>query len=205
MDRKKDIILKARKQFTRYGYTKTTMADIARECEITKPTLYHYYSGKADIFAAVVTHEQNAFFDLVGQAVAGVASSAEKLRIYADMQIKTLREFFLLGDLSRHAFLDLHPEAVKILTACRRRDEELLGRWIGEGIRCGEFAGLDSGQAARVFFITLAALKFDGLVLNNPTADEIMGEQAIVESLAEEFHRFVDLFLNGLRMRGENL
>ncbi|MBN1381367.1 MAG: TetR/AcrR family transcriptional regulator [Deltaproteobacteria bacterium] len=201
MDRKEDILLKARRKFSRYGYTKTTMDDIARDCEITKPTLYHYYAGKADLFAAVIEHEQNAFFKLVEEATADVASTAEKLRIYLDMQIKSLQEFLVLGELSRHAFLDLHPDSVKVLTTCRVREENLLSRWIADGVRAGEFTVIDCNRTAHIFFMTFAALRFEGLFLNNPTDDEITDDEAIIGTLSEEFRSFVDLFLQGLRTR----
>jgi AcrR family transcriptional regulator len=204
MDRKDAIIIKARKQFTRYGYTKTTMADIARECEITKPTLYHYYTGKADLFAAVVADEQTAFFGMIEQAVAGASLTAEKLHVYVDMQVQSLQKFLLLGDLSRQAFLDLHPDALNVLSVCRKKEEDLLTGWFNEGVRTGEFAPLDSRHTAHVFFMTMAALKFDALVLNTPDTDEISAEAASIKMLAADLGRCVDLFLNGLRKRGKN-
>ncbi|MBN1664134.1 MAG: TetR/AcrR family transcriptional regulator [Deltaproteobacteria bacterium] len=204
MDRKDDIIIKARKQFTRYGYTKTTMADIARECEITKPTLYHYYTGKADLFAAVVADEQAAFFNTIEQAIGGISSTAKKLRIYVEMQLQSLQEFLLLGDLSRRAFLDLHPDALNVLSVCRVKEEDLLANWLNEGVRTGEFDLLNVRHAAHVFFMTIAALKFDALVLNAPAEDEITAEDASIKMLSENLNQCVDLFLNGLRKRGKN-
>ena len=201
MDRKESILFHARKQFTRFGYTKTTMDDIARKCEITKPTLYQYYAGKADLFAAVIEEEQKAFFEMIDKATAGVCGSAEKLRIYAELQIESIKRFLLLGELSRRSLLDLHPDALKVMAVCRSKEEGMLADWIGEDICSGKFDSVDTRHAARVFFLTIASLKFDGLVLNSPSSDEISAGEAPIVQLAEDFRKFVDLFINGLKVR----
>ena len=43
--------------FSRFGYRKTTMDDIARTFGMRKSSLYYYFSSKEAIFEAVVIHE----------------------------------------------------------------------------------------------------------------------------------------------------
>jgi len=53
---KAEIILDAAEQiFKRYGYSKTTMDDIAREAMIGKGTIYYYFNTKEDIFLAIMS------------------------------------------------------------------------------------------------------------------------------------------------------
>lgn len=53
-DPKRKRILKGAKQvFLTYGYSRTTMDDIARATEISRPALYLQFRNKADIFRAV--------------------------------------------------------------------------------------------------------------------------------------------------------
>ncbi|HQL00474.1 MAG TPA: TetR/AcrR family transcriptional regulator [Smithellaceae bacterium] len=201
MDRKEAIIFSARKQFTRFGYTKTTMDEIARECGITKPTLYQHYAGKADLFAAVIDHEQTAFFAMIDQATVRTVTASEKLRIYAQMQVEAVKKFLLLGELSRHALLDLHPEALKVMAICRQREEGRLAAWIEEGVASGEFASTDAQFAARIFFLAVISLRFQILVLDNVTVDTITADEVPVARLASDLERLVDLFLNGFLAR----
>lgn len=201
MDRKEAIIFSARKQFTRFGYTKTTMDDIARECGMTKPTLYQHYAGKADLFAAVIDHEQTAFFEMMDQATARVVSTFEKLHIYAQMQVEVVKKFLLLGELSRHALLDLHPEALKVMAVCRKREEGRLAAWIEEGVTRGEFAPMDAEFTARVFFLAIMSLRFQILVLDNVTVDKITADEAPFARLASDLAQLVDLFLSGFVAR----
>jgi AcrR family transcriptional regulator len=44
----------AKRVFSRKGYKKATMNEIALEAEITKPTIYLYYKTKDDLFFALV-------------------------------------------------------------------------------------------------------------------------------------------------------
>ena len=56
-DFKELVITNAKKIFIRYGYNKTTMSDIAKECHKSKGLIYHHYSSKEEIFRIIVTRE----------------------------------------------------------------------------------------------------------------------------------------------------
>ena len=43
------IIEAARERFTHYGYGKTTMAELARDCDMSSGNLYRFFPGKLDI------------------------------------------------------------------------------------------------------------------------------------------------------------
>lgn len=54
-DNKDQRVLKAaRDVFSRYGYARTTMGDIAKAAGMSRPALYLVFPNKDDIFAAVV-------------------------------------------------------------------------------------------------------------------------------------------------------
>ena len=53
-DRRKQIIEKATKSFSNLGYEKTTIASLAKSCNITQPALYRYFSSKEELFAEVL-------------------------------------------------------------------------------------------------------------------------------------------------------
>ena len=52
-----DIVSVAAKIFTRFGYKKTTMEEIAMASRKGKSSIYYYFSSKEDIFRAVVEKE----------------------------------------------------------------------------------------------------------------------------------------------------
>lgn len=47
------ILAAAVKLFTRFGFRRTSMDDIAREAGVAKGTLYLYFAGKAEVFRAM--------------------------------------------------------------------------------------------------------------------------------------------------------
>ena len=51
------IVDVARKIFTRYGFRKTTMDEIAAATRMGKSSIYYYFPGKEEIFKAVVENE----------------------------------------------------------------------------------------------------------------------------------------------------
>ncbi len=54
-DHKKVMILEAAlKRFKRFGLSKTTMEEIARDLDISKGSLYYYFTDKESIYVAVV-------------------------------------------------------------------------------------------------------------------------------------------------------
>ena len=58
-DIRTQIIEAAAKRFSQYGYGKTTMAEIAGDCDMSAANLYRHYKNKLDIGAAMA----NLFFD----------------------------------------------------------------------------------------------------------------------------------------------
>ncbi len=68
--------------FQRYGYKKTTMDDIAESCGVAKSTLYHYFSGKDDVFMQVVELEMTDLRKLVQAKVSQGKTVQQKIRNY---------------------------------------------------------------------------------------------------------------------------
>ncbi len=61
-DETRDIIIKAAQEaFTRYGYRKTTMDDIAAATSKVKSAIYYYFKGKEEVFKAVIMAESEQF------------------------------------------------------------------------------------------------------------------------------------------------
>jgi len=56
-DKREFIIAAARKLIMHYGIRKTSIEDIADACGMAKASLYHYFSGKNEICAAVISLE----------------------------------------------------------------------------------------------------------------------------------------------------
>jgi AcrR family transcriptional regulator len=73
-DQRRDQIVEgAARVFLQYGYRQSTLDEIARQAEVSRPALYQYFADKADIFREVVLR-LNA--EALAQARAQLATSA---------------------------------------------------------------------------------------------------------------------------------
>lgn len=57
MNKKEIVINTARELFTKYGYKKVSMDEIAKESNVTKKTIYSYFSDKEAMFKYFVEEE----------------------------------------------------------------------------------------------------------------------------------------------------
>lgn len=79
-----DILVSSKELLTKYGYVKTTIEDIARNMGKAKSTIYYYFSGKEDIFSAVIYKDLNDLFYALETAVKSKHSVTDKLEIYVN-------------------------------------------------------------------------------------------------------------------------
>lgn len=134
-----EIVGVARKIFTRYGFRKTTMEEIAAASRKGKSSIYYYFKSKEDIFRAVVEHEAAELRTELYRAINNKKDPIERLKAYVMFRlynIKTVSNFYA-------ALKDEFLEQMEFIEEIRQRfDEEELSvvRGILEtGIREGAF------------------------------------------------------------------
>ena len=74
------IIEIASKLFTRYGYNKTSLEEVAAEAQIAKGTIYYYFSNKEDLFMSVVDNQANQFIGKLQNRIESVNGFENKLK-----------------------------------------------------------------------------------------------------------------------------
>jgi AcrR family transcriptional regulator len=201
MDRTELILHTARKHFSRYGYTKTTMEEISRDCKITKPTLYAHFASKVELFKAVIDLEQQKCNEDIAIALSGITSTSEKLAIYARVQVESLRKFINIGGFfSRQAIFDYHPDMYNIYKSYRKREEEFIAGCIYEGIRANEFTPVNIETTAGIFYLLIAIIKLD-VLLASGSDNLIENAESIIPELSSKTENAVKIFLQGIIKR----
>jgi AcrR family transcriptional regulator len=84
-DTYKRILTAARRCFSRQGYERTAIADIAREAGVTPRALYHYVDSKRDLFLAAAEAALRRFGAEVTERVLVHDSALDRLRAYIDV------------------------------------------------------------------------------------------------------------------------
>jgi AcrR family transcriptional regulator len=89
---RRKIIITAGTIFSRYGFRKTTMDEIARALKMGKSSIYYYFESKEEIFEAVVLHEANILRNELTTAIKSVESPTEKMRNYVFVRMKSFEK-----------------------------------------------------------------------------------------------------------------
>jgi AcrR family transcriptional regulator len=183
------IVEAARKRFSHYGYSKTTMAEVASDCNMSPGNLYRYFPGKLDIAVEIgnETYEKLCAATSAAVSVAG-PSAAARLKAsltaildYTYNHVEYNEKLHEMGLILR----DERPEFWLRLTQSHRKD---LAQFLDEGRRSGEFAIIDPEWIATV--IHSATLKF-----RYPQLHELVS----LDSLKRELDTLLELILAGIR------
>ncbi|MGD0584026.1 MAG: TetR/AcrR family transcriptional regulator [Bacteroidales bacterium] len=86
------IIVTAGQIFSRYGFRKTTMDEIARALKMGKSSIYYYFKSKEDIFEAVVLYEANILRNELTKAIKSVDSPIGKMENYVFVRMKAFEK-----------------------------------------------------------------------------------------------------------------
>ena len=95
-DLRTQILDAAQSRFQQYGYGKTTMAEIAKDSDMSAANLYRYFKNKQDIAAACASRcmceHQDIMRELVRQSR---GSTSDTLRAYVVEGLKATHEMFI--------------------------------------------------------------------------------------------------------------
>jgi AcrR family transcriptional regulator len=150
------ILAKAGELFRHFGFTKTTVADIATGLAMSPANIYKFFPSKDAIVQAVAEQE---VAELKKSIEAGVSSSSGAL---AQFEALALAIFHWRRERFRH-----EPQLFQLVQAanahpwdCVRDFKNFLQQTIAEiiaaGTQSGEFCVSDSGAAARALIDCLA-------------------------------------------------
>ena len=145
------ILDTAERLFRHYGYTKTTVSDIARELGMSPANVYRFFPTKAAI------HEALADRMVVEREVAALKiarlplSAADRLRMFA-VESHKATVATMLDQQKVHEMVSVAlEEQWAVIERHLDRMNAILAMIIRDGIRAGEFADRDADQAARCF------------------------------------------------------
>jgi AcrR family transcriptional regulator len=174
-----DIIEAARQVFSKYGYKKTSVNDIAKAAGKAKSSLYHYFESKEMIFISIVkeeldilinisTHEaskhNNPIDKMYAFIFAGRGSIGKISKEYGNIILKDFFEFFPLIKEYAINHTEAHIRYIK--------------KFIDEGLEQGLFMTDNSYETARSF-----GLAFIGFTEDSPLQDVLQVDKKMADRL----------------------
>ena len=149
----KNIILdKAFVRFGHFGFGKTTMAEISKDCEMSPGNLYRYFESKKDIGAGCANRCMQQKLELVREIVRNNNLNPEKklqafaleVLIYMHNQFSNQPALMELIDFICH-------ERWSIVQQYMEQERSLLSEILSEGNRSGDFNIPDVMETAKWF------------------------------------------------------
>ena len=182
------IIEAAKGRFRHYGYFKTTMAEVAHDCEMSPGNLYRYFKGKIDIATEIAREESIAQIERLRPLIeCPFRSARQRLQ---EIVFQELRDTFHQLENNKKVVelvqYVMH-ERPRFLVESLRRERRVLAIVLEHGRQSGEFNLRDSNAVAAT--LQAATMKFH--------YPQLFTHQTL-EDLEDELTRLFDLLFVGL-------
>jgi len=145
------ILDSAERLFRHYGYSKTTVADIARDLGMSPANIYRFFASKTEIHQAVCGRMLAGSYQQAYEISRLPISAADRLRRY----LYTQHQLVLTAMLDQEKVHEMVVVAIErdwhVIEKHIDRMQELVEAIIRQGIQAGEFAEQDAAAASRCF------------------------------------------------------
>jgi len=144
----------ARRIFTRYGFRKATMEEIASKSQMGKSSIYYYFKSKEEIFKAVVEFEAMVLKERLNRIISKKNDPPERLKAYILFRlhhVRTLENFYAALNeevLSHMGFI------LDIRRNFEIEEQELVGQILDDGMKQDVFQ-LSSSKIGAIAISTM--------------------------------------------------
>lgn len=187
---KREVILDvAAGLFARFGFRKTSIADIIRDAGVARATVYKYFSTKDDIFHAVIQREIQDMLLKVREEVEKESTTKDRLRAAVLTHTAEIRKKVNVYRVTTKVLSDVIPHTEKDVQRLTQEALKLYGWILSEGVKAGEIAVDDVETTA--WSIILA---FKGVFMTTLTGQ-------IEERMTGVIDTLLNIIWNGLKPR----
>jgi AcrR family transcriptional regulator len=145
------ILDTAERLFKHYGYTKTNVADIARELSMSSANIYRFFASKAEIHQALARRMLSAQYEMLLANARGPGSAGDRLTRHIVLQHRITVETMLDDEKVHEMVLVAMEQQWQVIEEHIIRIRNLVQSVIEDGIANGEFREQDSLMAAECF------------------------------------------------------
>lgn len=192
---KKMIILKSAEEvFKKFGYSKASMDDIAREAGIAKATTYYYFESKEDIFLGIMTYYQKEIEGKLNEELKNTKGFENKFRLIIELPMSYMKTCSTL----LYEFLKIHTNTFQDKMACHRvKSREKLKERLFKIMEEGKKEGTLRDDLSLEELIDIL-IRWFFLFGDNITFDFSSEAISIFE---RDYKVFTDIILNGITKR----
>jgi AcrR family transcriptional regulator len=178
--RKAGILVAAEQLFRHYGFSKTTVADIAREAGIGVGTVYLEFPSKDAIASALAQRCRESVLQSMQAVIESGGNYSERLLQLLEARLSGLHAFIAKG---MHGPDVVFPgcaasDAVNLRFA--RAEQELVSAFLDAGNQAGAFGVADTPTTARIILKTYDAICPPERPRDGETREELATLHALV-------------------------
>jgi len=157
----KDAILKAAQEiFSKYGYKKTTLDDIARYIGKGKSALYYYYKNKEEIFEAVLAYEVTQLRDELFNELDAAKNPQDKLRRYILKRMELFHNLVNFYGAIQQEYLENLSVIERIRKQYDIQEHEMISEIIKDGVDQGKFVSKNITLTASAIILAMKGFEY---------------------------------------------
>lgn len=133
------IVEAAAEHFSRYGYEKTTVSDLAKEIGFSKAYIYKFFDSKQAIGEVICTNCLNAILETINGAMEGAPTASERFRRMFKAAVEASVNLFFHDRKLHDIAASAAGEQWQSVSAYEDQIKEIILQIIREGREKGEF------------------------------------------------------------------
>ena len=194
-NKKKLILDIATQLFTRFGFAKTSLDEIAAAAQIAKGTVYYYFPSKEDLFIASVEAKTREYFKMLRQHINATMGFEEKLTEFLSFPIKLIYENM---PILIECLINIPQSFQKQLHQHRERSREVMMQILSEIIQLGKKEDLIDDRFSED---RLCEVITDWFVIGEPGL-KIVDVPRLLEMIERDNDFIIKMLLYGIVKRG---
>lgn len=189
--RRQEILSAAELLFSKHGFFKTSMAEIAKAAQFAMGTVYRFFKSKEEIYISIVETKVQDLAGLLEEEVSSAKSASEKILTFIQVKLDHAdrnRDFFRIYVSEWGGFEWTIKSAFgERVWKLYIKQVELVAGLVRDGIQRGEFRKVDPHDIALALHGILNATMYMWVLQTEP-----------VGSLADKGNVICTLLLNGI-------
>ncbi len=196
LGQKKALILSAAAEmFSKYGYNKTSLEDIAKEAHIGKGTIYYYFPDKEELFIEVVQVFVDVFFNQLRDMIDRETTFEGKFTVYMQTPIKILSEHSSILSEALNTLSLAHQSKINVF---RTENKKRIGRIL--------YDILDFGAAQGIINEDIPTHRFSEIIndwfLMGDENITVMDKTKLINRIQRDHEWIIKILLKGILKRG---
>ncbi len=175
--------------FSRFGFKKATMEDIALASGMGKSSIYYYFQSKEEIFEAVVKKEAHELSLELEKKVINVNDNPkEKIRNYVLIRMRYLKEMVNFYEALKNDYLGNLAFTERIRKKYDKEEQQIIKKILEEGVNQGIF------KVRNTKFASIALVTF----LKGLESSLIIDEDINLKNLEETLDEILQIIFYGM-------